>query len=360
MKKRRKSPGRRMDRRIPLFILIGALALISLFLYNRASDLRAAEQAEMLKNALQSEVVPRRHREQGEAIFYAMVKEVRQSLPGFACWGDDCMAGKNALNLPAALEDALWRTFYGELSGDFTRCAGLKVALTGLIPAHNLGFPGEGLTEVTARSGASAIIVQDDFTVPHSTDPVAVALADDRGLPLAFDGQNYARLGRVEIGGVNGYFFPGNQAVNPAGAKLAFGRELGGTPTDIRAGTPVNLDAADRFVNCIPILFFREPADMPADRVAGDMAAIVNRHRPSSGQCVVLCATQRDSALDRALKGTFGEYYIRVDGDPSQFQMSDYRRLADNVLLYLDMQGALDSLRNAFAAARESLYSLQS
>ena len=345
-------------RGIVLYSLIAVLALTCLILFSRASDRRSVKQAEMVRNALKSEAIPKRNREQGEVIFRSMVNEVRQSLPGFACWGDDCMAGTNSRNLPSALEDALWRMFYEELSSDFTRFAGLTVALTGLIPAHNLGFPGEGLAEVTARSGASTIVIKEPFSIPRSTDPVAVTLADDLGRALNLDGQNHARLGRTEISGVKGYFYPGNEAVDLKGAGLAFGRELGGEPIHIGAGTPVSLDASERFTGCLPILFFREPVDMSAAQAAEDMAAIVDRHHSSNGQCVVLCMTALDSALDRVLKSTFGEYYIRVDGDPSAMQASDYARLADNVIVYLDMQGVLDGLRSAIASARESLYAM--
>ena len=338
-----------------LYAAIAAGALVCLFLYNRVSDMRTAEQAEMVRSAFLGETVSRYNREQGEIIFRELVDEVRQAFPGFACWGDDCMVGKGSLNLPAALEDGLYRSLYAALSEDFTRCAGIKVALTGLIPAHNLGFPGEGLMEVMARSGASGIFVQETFSIPRSTDPVAISLVDGAGHALGFDGQNYARLGRVAIGGIRGYCYPGSKAVDSRGARLAFGRELGGEPANISAGTPVLLDSADRFTGCLPILFFREPADLTPSQVAGGMAAIVNRHHPLKGQCMVLCVTPRDSDMDRALKASFGEHYIRVESDPLAMQTSDYTRLADTLLIYLDMQGALDDVHVAVSKARESL-----
>lgn len=350
---------RKKFRNTVLFVIIGVLAVTCLFLFVRVSDRKTARQAEMIKAAFQSEAVSRRNREQGEAIFRVMVDEIREALPGFACWGDDCMAGNKALSLPSAVEDALRRYFYDALQSDFTRFAGIKVALTGLIPANNLGFPGEGLTEVMARSGASAIVIHEDFSVPRTTDPVAVSLMDDVGHPLNFDGENHARLGRVAIAGIRGYFFPGSKAVNPRGAKLAFARELTGEPTAISAGTTVIPDAAERFTGCLPILFFREPDDLTAAQAAEGMAAIVSRHHPPSGQCMVLCATQADSDLDRALKATFGEYYMRIEGDPSALKASDYARLADTLVAYLDMQGALDGVRSAIDSAKSSLYALQ-
>ena len=347
--KRRKT-RREIVRGVVADVVIVALAAACLVLYLNASDKQASHQAQIMRQAYESEAQPKRDRQRGQAIFQDLLKSIREALPGIACWGDDAMAGTAQSNLPKSLLAAIQSDLYGDLSDTFTEAAGVRVAISGMIPVHDLSFAGEGLRELAARTGARELLVGEDFTIPASTDPVAISLTDGAGQALSFVGANNARMGRVSIDGINGYFYPAEQAANGRGAALAFGRELSGEARPVPAGTPVRIESISRFDACVPVLFFRERDDLWAAEVVDILEAMVE----GKDHYIVVCATDAGSLLDAALISAFGERYIRCD--PSE--AVDCDALADRVLTYLDMQGALDGAKSAVAEARERLRQL--
>ena len=346
-------------RAIATDVAIVILALVCAILVLNSNQRRASVRATELHEARESEEAVLQKRQIGGAIYQHLKANIHQALPGFACWGDQCMVGDDKYNLPSALEKAIQRHLCDGLAAEFTRYADLKVPLSHLIPVHNLGFPGEGLTEVAARSGATGLSIGESFAIRGDTQPVAVVLTDSDGRVLQLNGDNNARMGRVHISDISGYFYPGSKAVDRRNASLSFGRELGGEPRQIEAGTPVMMDAADRFTPCMPILFFRETAGVEdATAAVRLMDAIVRRHDAAKGRCIVICSTSSESAIDRALKATFGEQYIRCDYTDEYMRDGACDALAERILAYLDMQGALEGARTEIGIAREQLKAL--
>ena len=348
MKKKRGGGPRRAA--LDALLLLLAAACVGLVLLG--SQRMNVRRTEDYAKAARGEAQVRAARELGQTVYDDLRIKVRKTLPGIVCWGDGSLTAFDGRSLPETLAKSVPEHVYGALSDLFVEKAGLRFPMSGISPVFALDFPGEDLYALAARNGVGSIRIGESFSIPGSTDPVAVSLMDGEGHTLRFNTDHNLSLGRVRVAGVPGYFYPGSQASNPRGAALAFGRELAGDPVKAATGLPVVVENVARYQRCLPLIFVGEQADMPVEDQVSAIRVILAAHDTPGSWGLVICATAQDGPLDAALKAAFGERYIRYDA----VAFPNVSSLADRVIAYLELQGAFN---DAYGAAADAVIALE-
>ena len=279
-------------------------------------------------------------------------------------WGDDLAAGSGesvsdealaaGVSEAACLEDVLNERLLGRITGKLVSAGALSRTDGLRVQVFDNGVADERMEEILARAGVLQVLTGSEITVPGVSGYRYADLdlvTSDHDL-LLFAKQRAASLGVVTILGIEGHLYDGSERYDEKHIKLAFSRDATGEETAIPAGTPVQLESADKYRSCTPVLMVEDggAAGFTADRI-GDLQAILDRHAPANSAYVVVCATGADSRADEALEETFGDHYLRLEVEDGGMTEKDYETLAGRIFDCLDGQGQFDGIREAVQTA---------
>lgn len=337
-----------------ILLILLAVALVSFLVFAKIQERKevsAAEKELQLKN---------------NSEFEGVVSKLSDDIdmPGFVIWGDEG-AHDGGSKLAEDLENAIDTKLFGSFQDKFSKIAMRKAIIDYDFTMTNMGVSGEQINEIIARSGARQIVTDESFVLsPDKGGKADVGLRDDAGNDLRFAEQEKDKFGETNIGGVKGRLVKGDSGYDEDHIKLAFARDDAGEEMDIAAGTPVETESAVKYKDCLPVLYFDEPApdndQENIDRAIKDFDLILQTHEKSYGEgkyIVIVCA-EEGGDIDSVLSSEYGDHYIRVNNKAADMSAEDYAELASKVYDSLDKQGCFENAKAQVKKASKELEEL--
>jgi hypothetical protein len=175
--------------------------------------------------------------------------------------------------------------------------------------------------------------------------------------------------------------------------RYAFMRDEEGSALGVGRGTQVEIESAFDYIGNVPVFFFENEGERPADEVVSDMEDLVNRYANTEEDenadevdadevsaaeenavegstnaeaaaevepgtvyeipFVVICTTEQGSELDNAMADAFGSRYIRNQAVTAEMTEKSYKELAQQVYDTLNAQGCFDEIRGKITSVVE-------
>ena len=318
----------------------------------------------------------------------------------FVCWGDSAMVGQTEASLPAALQTVVNDNLFTPLENAFSRVLENDKYTLPSVRVNNMGVVNEGMREIMVRAGASSMQVGDWMQIPGDTEPVEVRLVGDgeSGSDASDDELHFARqadvsFGKAWISDIEGTLVETDDWYDAEHPRYAFERDEEGSAMGVGRGTEVEIESAFDYIGDVPVFFFENEGERPADEVVSDMEDLVNRYANTeedenadeSGAdessaaeenavegstnaeaaaevepgpvyeipFVVICTTEQGSELDNAMADAFGSRYIRNQAVTADMTEKSYKELAQQVYDALNAQGCFDEVRGKIASVVE-------
>ena len=330
---------------LAIIALIGALVgIISMYRHDRKAR---AEEYERRSEELASEQLGT------EALEFSARYQERMPSDGIVCWGDEGAYGNRVGSVPGTLGHIVNDRLFSEAAEQLSAKKATNLIPTLVFPVFNLGVDGEGVREIMARAGTLPMVAGEEFVIPAGRMRVQFDITDENDNVIKFAEQRVSKIGTVSIQGIDGLLYKGEH-YDATHYKLAFERARQGDEVTIAKGTPLTFESAEKYRGCIPVILVESDPEDP-DRLwdnpdTGDDATeiiedILARHRKGDEQYVVVCATEEDSACDKAFRDEFGDHYLRADKWHDEMQEADFEELAERIWDCLDGQRVFDPIR---------------
>lgn len=231
-------------------------------------------------------------------------KNIQTYIPGIACWGDSLTygAGGDGISYPSILEQLLSES-------------GID------IPVYNLGVGGESTLQIMARRGVYNIETSENITIPSTTDPVQISLTihTDTGYqPLAILRQGTAGVETVTISGIKGNLIIQQESISSENYTYYFQRKNAGHEKTVYAGSKLFLTGAQKYNNCIPIIFMGTNGiwSSPEDLVKQCQNMLDCQYSLNSDRYLILGLTSGTAderkELEEEMEKTFGKRYLNL------------------------------------------------
>lgn len=350
---------------ICLVLLIGLIALVISDKKKRQKQLNDIQ----LQKELQSEDSENNRNEnldKAASIFDELISETH--LNSFVCWGDREMVGIEETSLSFELERVLNERISSLFADRFNEVMEQKNRSVPSISVTNMGVENEKMEEILVRAGVHGIEVGEWALIPSASDPINLQLRDEESKSiLHFARQENADFGHVVISGIEGFLTEGDKEYDEEHPMLAFVRDEDGNSIQVGAGTEVEIESATMFIGDIPILFFGDEIVDSEDDFVADLVSLVERYTEFENDdaelskeqpYVVICTVDKDSSLDRSLRNTFGDHYIRNDTYVDNMTSAKYEAMAELVYMVLDKQGCFEEINTKIGEAVEKLNDL--
>lgn len=301
-----------------------------------------------------------------DEIYSSLLKDLEKAPAGFVCWGDSEMVGSSYGSFPSSLRQKIDETYYLNFEKDFLHLAGANYARIPRLDVVNRGVVDEGLNEIMVRAGAHKLMVGEDFFVPSDNIKKNILLKDINGHMLLFAVQPYAVFGTVTIDGIKGNFYSGYGSYDELHPRIAFEREESGDSYTIPAGTEIEIDEVDKYIDYYPILYFSENDNIEVGEFIECMQEIIrfygiqdnsldNSDKNDKKSFAIICTTEEGSDWDNALNEAFGECYFRNDIIVDDMTAENYESLSNRIVQFFESQGVFDEVKNAIDQAGEQL-----
>lgn len=233
------------------------------------------------------------------------------------------------------------------------------------IEISNMGVSNEGMRQILVRAGVNDLEVGEWTQIPGDTDPVTLVLMDqeawDNEDELRFAKQKNVQFGQVWISDIEGTLITTDDWYDSNHPRYAFVRDEEGSSKSVNSGTKIEIESATEFIGDIPVFFFSDDTARSVEGFVSDVTSLVNRYAGEYDDeeeefsyirpFVVICTTDENTELDRALKDEFGDRYIRNDVYAAAMNARAYKKLAQQVYDNLDSQGSFDTIKEKIAKA---------
>ena len=293
----------------------------------------------------------------------------------FVCWGDSAMVGKTDASLPAALQAVVDDNLFSPLEITFSKVLEDDKYTLPSVSVNNMGVANEGMRQILVRAGAGSIETGDWMQIPADTEPVAVRLLDEEaknsgqaGDEVHFARQTDVSFGKVWISDVEGTLVETDDWYDAEHPRYAFVRDEEGAAKSVGRGTEGEIESASEYVGDVPVFFFENEGERPAEDVVSDIGDLVDRYANTEEEeseddeeaetvyeipFVVVVTTEQGSELDAAMAEAFGTRYIRNQSPTAEMTEKSYKELAQQIYENLDSQGCFDEVRGKITSVVE-------
>ena len=342
MKRKEREKGLRNKTNPIFYILTAALVLFLSWLLadEYVSRYRAEEEAGRYLNLYNRMMIPIRSR--GREIYDEEVGLIRAEIGEVVLLGDNLALDTPFGSLEGDLSRELNRRLFGDLADSLRRIAEVRYPKDLTAPMKNGGVTDEGLYEVASRIGARDMLVAEDFVIPGGYDRVAVKLSDEDGTPLRFAIQEKVKFGDVNISGVIGGFFKGQEYYEPLHPMFDYARYTYGREVTVRAGEVVTFENMKKYTGAITVLAFFEQDGLTTDKITELVADIVERQRIR--QYVIVYGQNGDAETSERLAELYPGRYISC---PGKLYAEDYSALVEQIYDCLDAQDCWNALKDS-------------
>lgn len=318
-----------------------------------ADKTKAAEKKDSADMTQEDENSKSASNQDSEKIFNDLKGTIKEKLPGIVCWGDSGMAGNSNGSLPEALTKTVNDSLLGSVKKDLSaRSASLPVDELD-IPVTNMGVGQEGFHEIMVRTGASPLIVGEDYEIAGETEKKNIVLCDEPGNSLRFSKSELDKFGQVTIGKVKGHFYEGNVSYDEHHSNLAFGRDEAGDEAFVSEGTEIHTEGAEKYRTQLPVLFFNDRSEISAGEMVKGIDDTVSLYNKKKYVVIISCTSGGE--LDKKCAKEFKDHYIRLDQSDADLTGEEYKSLSEQVYECLKGQGAFDDITAAAENAGKSL-----
>ena len=306
------------------------------------------------------------------------------------CWGDSAMAGGRTTNLAIALKKVEESNLFSPLEKTFNRVLEQGEYKIPSVNVNNMGISNEGMRQILIRAGVETMEIGERIDIPWDTTPVDVRFMDEEAWSkydskknpdeqLKFSNQRNVSFGKVYIDGIRGSLITTDNWFDSTHPRYAFVRKEEGDTQRVEVGTEIEIESATKYIGDIPIFFFENDSGRSVEGLVSDIGRLVDRYTSMRSDVdeenedseqnnmeddsiastepsydipfVVICTTLEDSDLDKALRGKFGDRYIRNTGYSSEMTDRTYRKLAQQVYDNLDTQGCYVDIKSKIQQA---------
>ena len=287
----------------------------------------------------------------------------------FVCWGDSAMAGNKDRSLAVSLKKVMEDNLFASLTKNFGRVMEQGEYTTPSIGVTNMGVVNESMRQILIRAGVNNMEIGDWIQIPADTDPVTVRLMDDEAwnseekeAQVRFAKQRDVSFGQVWINDIEGTLIATDDWFDSNHPRYAFVRDEEGSKSSAGSGTEVEIESATRYIGDVPIFFFENDTGRSVDGFVSDVRDLVDRYADTEDDdeegddsydlpFVVIFTTDEGSDIDKAMRESFGDHYIRNEESSSVMTERAYKKLAQQVYENLDGQGCFDSVKEKVAYA---------
>ena len=285
----------------------------------------------------------------------------------FVCWGDSAMVGNRYFSLPAAFRSVTEERLFSALTRKFKKVLESEEYNTPSIDITNMGVSNEDMSQILIRAGVSTMKTGDTIIIPEDKNPLAIKLVYDEfgnsgnaNEEIRFAKQNNITFGKVWISDIEGTLVETDNWFDSYHPRYAFVRNVKGSSKSVESGTVVEIESATKYIGSIPIFFFENSAGRSADGFVSDVKSLVIRYAvlddktskdEDDGPILydlpfsVICTTDADSDVDKAMRDAFGDRYIRNGSATGEMNEQAYKRLAQEIYENLDAQGCFDEAK---------------
>jgi len=376
------------DKLVPWIICV----VLAFLLYNLVRNDREAYAERIAQYQLQASQSVESDTEMKERLtdiydqFYAQV-DVRNII----CWGDSAMAGNSQYSLPSSLKKVVEENLFASLKKAFNRVFEDGEFSTPSVTVNNMGVTNEGMRQIFVRAGVNSIELGEAIDIPAGKENVTVRLMDQEAWDnlsdknpeeqLKFANQKNVSFGKVYINGVRGSLVAADDWFDSGHPRYAFVRKDEGDPVRANARTEVEIETATKYLGDIPVFFFEDASGKSIDTFVDQIEQLVNRYAylekednvdsdlentdseaasssvESSDNSaydlpfVVICTTEEDTDLDKAMEKRFKDHYIRNDNYSNEMTDRTYKKLAKQVYDSLNSQGCFADVQAQITTA---------
>ena len=292
-------------------------------------------------------------------------------IQSFVGWGDSAMVGNKYFSFPGAFRSVAEKNLFSPLTRTFSKVLSGEEYKTPSIDITNMGVSNEGMRQILVRAGVNKMKVGDTIIIPEGTDPVTVRLVDDEvqtsgksNDEILFVKQKNVTFGKVWISNIEGALVETDNWFDSSHPRYAFVRDEKGNSQSVESGTDVEIESATKYIGCVPIFFFENNTGRSADGFVSDVENLALRYADLDDKesgvgtdsensydlpFVVICTTDADSDVDKAMREAFGDRYIRNESTTSEMNEQAYKKLAQVVYENLDEQGCFDEAKEKIA-----------
>ena len=264
--------------KILLVILILALCAGLFYAYKYVKAQEAEHDAELLQIYQEHQKEQNAERQASyetlEALYQDDLNAVATYLPGIVCWGDVLTEGSaGGVSYPDTLQELIDAAIVDRYDLKNTLQEKEKEGLgrvedwtvyTVEIPVVNMGSGHESSATVVGRNGAIPYVVDEEFTIPATQDPVPITFRSSSADPTDYRSQynsvtpltrGNAGVNPVTINGITGTLSLDLEAYSRKHYDYTFTRETPGVETVIPEGTIIETAASDMYRDYIPVIY---------------------------------------------------------------------------------------------------------
>lgn len=249
------------------------------------------------------------------------VDEIKLSLPGIVCWGDNLTAGAGAggegVTYPKVLQSQIKSSLIDNLTLTKYLISNpmLNISLPD-VPVVNMGVGGENTITILGRNGAIPFVTSEEFTIPTTSSPTEVVFESASGAKVAPLLQGKRGMESVTILGVQGIIEYTEENETTAG-KYNFSRLTSGNSTIVPRRTEIITIGSKQYLDYLPVVFIGQNGGyVDIHDLISQQRAIIDKQSVNNDRFIII-GLHTGTAVDRktledAMTTEYGDKYINL------------------------------------------------